>query len=506
MKYDVVVVGSGAAGGIVASRVSEDPNISVLLLEEGEDFGELGRYPAEAATSYINPAGTGTPLLQGYPAVYTREQRGERTTYRGRVLGGGSAINGGVFIRGHRDDFDRWAAEGNDEWSFQKVLPYWRRMETDLEFGGDYHGKEGPVFIRRAKLGQMFPMEKAFYEACRARGFPDCPDMNAPDAGGVGPHPVNGRGGVRISTAIGYLDPARHRMNLTIRGGVRVTRVVVKGGRAVGVRAVSGGQEFGVEGRQVVLSAGAIESPRLLMLSGVGPLEELRRLGVKAVAESPGVGQNLYNHATAYLWFRNDDGLPVYNIPNQVFLRYTASGSEAPNDMAMTLESRPGTVDGQSYYRVAVTLEYPHSVGRMTLESPDPTAPPRLEYRFLSDRRDVERLMEGVRLAVELAGHGAFKGIMGRRLTPGDGDMASDEALEGWLRREVVSYYHSSGTCRMGKDGMAVVDQRCRVRGIEGLWVIDASVMPHVTRGNINATCYLIGERASEWVREAAGR
>ncbi|MBM3925117.1 MAG: mycofactocin system GMC family oxidoreductase MftG [SAR202 cluster bacterium] len=503
MKYDVIVVGSGAAGGIVASRVAEDPNISVLLLEEGPDFGGLERYPEDATTSCLNLRGVVTPFMEGYPAIYTKEQRGERRTYRGKILGGGSAINGGVFIRGHRDDFDRWAAEGNDEWSYVKVLPYWRRMETDLEFGGEYHGKEGPIFIRRAKLGQMLPMEKAFYEACRVRGFADCPDMNAPDASGVGPHPVNSRGEMRISTAIGYLEPARHRVNLTIRGGTRVTKVVVKGGRAVGVRAVSGGEEFEVEGRQVVLSAGAIESPRLLMLSGIGPSEELRRLGVKAVVESPGVGQNLYNHATAYLSFHNDDRLPTYNITNEVFLRYTASGSEAPNDMAMTLESKPATIDGRSYYRVAVTLEYPHSVGRMTLTSSEAEAAPRLDYGMLSDKRDMKRLAEGVRLAVELSKHKAFKGIMGSRLAPGDGDLASEAALEGWLRREIVSYYHSSGTCRMGSDEMSVVDQRCRVRGVEGLWVIDSSVMPHIARGNINATCCLIGERGADFVREA---
>jgi choline dehydrogenase len=504
MGYDVIVVGAGSAGATLAGRLAEDPKLSVLVLEEGPDFSTVDKFPEELTTGYGSLMGTGTPFLWTCPASYSDAAGEGGIFFRGRVVGGGSTINGGVFPRGLPEDFDHWASLGNDLWSYQEVLPYFRRLERDLDFGGDFHGKDGPITVRRVARENLLPAGKAFLEACVSKGFPFCPDVNAPDATGVGMFAVNDDKGLRVNTAVAYLNPNRHRLNLTVSGGVTVRKVLFEGNRTMGVEVESGGETFRVEGREIVLSAGAIASPFLLLHSGVGPADQLEALGIPVVNDLPGVGANLTNHPSINLWFHNKKDLPRENVPNQIFLRYTAEGFNTTNDMTITHEAQPVMLEGVSHFRFTVTLEWEESRGSMGLTSPDQAVPPAIRFRYFDRPGDLERMREGVRLGVALGQEPALREVLGERSIPTDEVLASAEALDGWLRAEIYSYQHSSGTCKMGpgSDAMAVVDQRCRVHGLDGLRVVDASIMPQVVRANTNATCIMIGERVVDWVRE----
>jgi len=290
MDYDDIIVGAGSAGAVLAARLSEDPQRSVLLLEAGPDYRTIDETPH-------NLLRTTTALADhnwGWVAQATAQR--EIPFHRGKVTGGCSAINSSVAIRGVPADFDQWAASGNSEWSFENVLPFYRKLEHDADFGGDVHGKGGPIWIERSKQSNWPPVVSAFRDSCRAMGFPDAPDFNDPRSTGVSPVARNLRDGIRVSTAIGYLAPARGRLNLTIRGGCLAIRVLIENGRAVGVEIESGGEMQRVQGRRVTLSAGAFASPAILMRSGIGPRAELERHGIGPLIDSPGVGANLIDH------------------------------------------------------------------------------------------------------------------------------------------------------------------------------------------------------------------
>ncbi|MDA1256515.1 MAG: GMC family oxidoreductase N-terminal domain-containing protein [Chloroflexi bacterium] len=517
MRYDTIIIGAGSAGGILASRLTENRDHSVLLLEAGPDYPTLDRTP-EPIRNGLASAGD-VIIREGHNWNFTATASPTAPPMyvpRGRVVGGSSAINGQIFLRGAQEDYDSWADAGNDLWSFRNLLPSFRRLETDSDFHDDFHGDAGPIYCRRFPREEWLPAADAFYSSARDAGYPDCPDHNNPDMTGVGPVPLNNLNGVRMSTAVTYLTESRPRLNLTIRGGCLVQRVLFdrsgKLPRATGVLVESDGETFEVAAGEVILSGGPVGSPHLLMLSGVGPASQLAGQGIPLIHDSPGVGQNLRDHPTVWVEHRLADDYPkrAFGIPDQVCLRWTAQGSDLVNDMILFATpydigiseggSREPTGEMGLRWRCRVNLAY--GAGELRLASSDPRTQPDLDYNLLSDERDVARLREAVRLALRLAEHPSFKGIIGDRIEPAEQDLESDDALDAWMMRRVQTGHHISGTCKMGpdEDPMAVVDQYGRVRGVEGLRVADASIMPDCVRANTNQTALMIGERVAELI------
>jgi choline dehydrogenase len=521
MKYDVVIVGGGAAGSVLASRLAEDADTSVLLLEAGTDYPDPANLPDEikfGGTRYAeSPNSDHNWALRG---TITEEQ-GEIHVAQGKVIGGGSSINGQAMQRGLPEDFDFWSSMGNDEWSYEKVLPFYRKLERDLDIRDDFHGTDGPMPVRRRQAGEWPDIQKAFRAACLGAGYSPTEDTNGPNPGGVGVSPTNNLGGMRMSAAITHLNPMRHCLNLTVRGGVFVKKILFEGTQAVGVEAESGGETFTVEADRVVLSSGAIRSPQLLMLSGIGPKDQLDQFGIPVVREIPGVGQGLWNHLSAQITFKVKDRVNLIADPDAAHfgLHYTSEGSSEVNDMILrcttVVDEREERVAGvRTKYligdvppdraaRISCTLGLPEGSGDVKLASAEAGIQPTFNYRYLQHPDDIRRVREGIRFGIKILESDEYKDVVDHRISPTDDILADDDALDLWIRQTVGSARHVSGTCKMGPDSdpMAVVDQYCKVKGVQGLWVADASVMPRIPRsGGVHPTVLMIGERVVDWI------
>jgi choline dehydrogenase len=491
MRFDVIVVGAGSAGAIVATQLAEAGR-GVLLLEAGPDYARIEDLPDELRHGFATGARVSVSDRHRWPFVARATATAPPMPVpRGKVTGGSSAINGQIFLRGLPEDYDAWAEQGNEGWAWDDVLPHLIEIEADRDFATPVHGTAGPIGVHRYPPEDWLPGQRGFFAACRAAGYPECPDANEPWSTGVGPYPLNNPDRVRISTAIGYLSRVRGLPNFTLRPDAMVRRVVFDGTRAVGVEYERDGEVSVAEAEEIVLSGGAIGSPHLLLLSGVGPGDQLARFGIELVHELPGVGRNLRDHPMVELLWKTheelDPGLPRV----QVVLRFTATGSDLRNDLWIC------PLCFRDEIRMYPGLHLPAGQGELRLQSGDPHVQPEIDYRYLEHDADQRRLREAVRVALRVTEHPVFAELVRERVYPTAADVASDEALDAFIQRSATSSQHPAGTCRMGpsSDPLAVVDAVGRVHGVANLRVADASIMPDVIRANTNVTTMMIGAR-----------
>ncbi|QIS19605.1 mycofactocin dehydrogenase MftG [Nocardia terpenica] len=508
-QYDDIVVGSGSAGAVLAARLSEDGTRRVLLVEAGPDYAGIDELPSDLRNG-------NAMSLVAHDWKYRAEiHDGRRTRFpRGKVLGGSSAVGATIALRGAPGDFDEWAALGNPGWAWDEVLPYYRRLEDDLDYSGEFHGQGGPIPIRRWRPEEMTAGQHAFQEACLSAGFPEVKDHNHPESTGVGAIPSNRRDtSVRVSTAMAYLWPARTRPNLTIAADCLVDRVLFDGDRARGVRlSRAGGPVEEVRGGRIVLAAGAVGSPMILMRSGIGPAGELRRHDIEVRVDSPGVGGNLIDHPRTGVFMSPAEGtVDTSEAFLQTILRTTAPRSDEVNDLQYYMVNHFDLNLFPELYMLSgvpvivgimLVVQRPHSRGRLTLSSADPAAPPVIDLNFLASDHDVRLLTEGVRTCWEIANHPAVRGFGEEIVVLRQRAIGNDRMLRQYVITSLDSAYHPVGTARMGPGGDpgAVVDERGAVYGTRGLYVADASIMPNIVRANTNPTSIMIGERIAAWL------
>ena len=531
--FDYVIVGAGSAGCVLANRLSADSDCTVLLVEAGSrDRNPLFRLPMLMGRLFHSGIYNWRYHTEPVPSL------GGRTLYwpRGKVLGGSSTINGMVYVRGNRHDYDRWAQMGLAGWSYDEVLPTFRRSEGHVERDDAYHGSSGELTVCRARGDN--PLFDAFVEAGREAGWPVNDDFNGAEQEGFGRYDFTIRRGKRCSTSTAFLRPVRRRRNLAVMTGCLVRRVVVDGGRATGVEVAEGVDERTVRAeREVVLCGGTVNTPQLLMLSGIGPGDALRRHGIPVIHELPGVGRNLQDHVDCVIAYTCAQPVTLYrNLRADRLIGSVIAGllfgrgfaTTFPYEAGAFLKTRADLLapDIQVHFMPALESTAnlhvpspfkkapaeethgfslrvgpvnPESRGWIGLRSADPAAPALIQPNYLQDDADCRTTVAGIRMVREVVGQPALAAYRGAELAPGD-DLQSDAELTAWLRANAMTTFHPVGTCRMGQDPMAVVDARLKVHGVDGLRVADASVMPVITSGNTNAAAIMIGEKAAAFI------
>jgi len=526
--YDYLIIGGGSAGCVLAARLSEDPTVQVALLEAGpRDDSVLIHCPAGLAL--LAKTGQANWQFGTVPQAGLNGRCGYQP--RGKVLGGSSSVNAMIYTRGHRRDYDDWAAQGNPGWSYDEVLPYFKRAEDNVRGADAFHGAGGPLHVMDLACPNRHSPD--FVAAARQAGYPANPDFNGAEQEGVGLYQVTHKNGERFSAAKAYLTPNRSRPNLHIITGAQATRILLDGRRAVGVEFLQQGQRRELRAtREVLLCAGALQSPQLLMLSGIGPAAHLHQHGIALQHELPGVGQHLQDHVDVVLvydapalvdlfglslrgmarllrgigeWRRQRSGLLTTNFAEAGgFIRSCAE--EAIPDLQLhfvvgKLVNHGRTTTTGHGYSCHVCLLRPQSRGSVQLAGPDPLAAPLIDPNFLAERDDVERLVRGFRLMRNLLAQPALADLGGRELAA-SAAARSDTEIEQYIRSHADTIYHPAGSCRMGPGPLDVVDAQLRVHGLQGLRVVDASIMPSLVGGNTNAPVIMIAEKAADLIRQ----
>jgi choline dehydrogenase len=523
--YDYVIVGAGSAGCVLAARLSEDPDVSVLILEAGpRDRGLMMQMPAGVYSVYHDRS-----INWNYESEPQQGLGGRRIPVpRGKTLGGSSSINALVYLRGHRQDYDDWAKKGLTDWSFAHCLPYFRKSETSDRGPSLYRGDTGPLHVQSGKLKSA--IFDNFLDAASQAGHAISDDLNGAQPMGFGRMDSTTIGGRRCSAAVAYLHPAARRANLTVATGAIVRRIVIDNGRATGLL-LQYGRDLTqiVARREVLLAAGAINSPQLLMLSGIGPADELKRHGIGVEADHPDVGANLQDHlnlgmsfsctepvslawigsplgkaAVGARWMINKDGPAASNIWEIGGFAKTDPSHDRPG-VHYHLGPMMIVPNGKSFrlahgFMLHMAQLRQKSRGRLALRSSEPTDAPAMDFRFLSEESDLHDMREGLKMTREIAEQPAIRRMGTTEVFPGK-NVRSDADIEAMLRERLMTEFHPSCTCRMGTDDRAVVDAELRVRGVEALRVVDASVLPDIVGANLNATVYMIAEKAADVIR-----
>ncbi len=505
-EYDFIVVGTGSAGSVLAARLSEDPDCEVLALEAGgSEVPENVHNPSLWYTLF------GSPVDWGYQSV-PQPGLDNRQSYepRGKLPGGSSNLYIMMHIRGHSSDFDNWAYNGCPGWAYNDLLPYFQRMEDQEDDTNPTGGKGGAVRVANASLHDPNPTSEAFINACVELGYPRTDDFNGPKMEGTGWHHVNIKDGKRHSAAIAYLNPALGRKNLTLSTNSQASRLLFEGKRCVGVEYVQDGETKTANARQeVIVSCGALESPKLLLLSGVGHPDQMKPHGVETVVELPGVGENFHNHVLTGVIRECVKPVPPphQNLSESALFCKSDPGWVGPDLQIAFVHVPFNIIVGQGHPNSVSILPgvvRPMSRGWIRLASSNPLDKPLVNPNYLSAESDLARLVQGVELARDIFATGAFSEWVGEELMPGP-EIATQEQLRAFVRSSADSYHHQAGSCKMGSDSMSVVDPQLKVYGVEGLRVADASVMPMVPSGNCHAAILVIGERCAEMLQQEHG-